>query len=87
LFTTSFIIFKFYAKVVILTYIWGLGLNQLTDATAKANSYFDALSYLCRMGTKLIKLFVLENILQHFENKKVDEMSCVVRIHLVKNNP
>ena len=49
-----------------------------------ANSYFDALCYLCIMGTELIKLFVPEYILQHFDYEKLEEMSGVIRIHLVE---
>jgi len=32
-----------------------------------ANYYFDALFYVCFMGTELIELFVLENILQYVD--------------------
>ena len=49
-----------------------------------AISHFDALDYLCKMEKELISLFVPENILEHFEYEKLEEVSGVIRIHLIE---
>ena len=40
--------------------------------------------YLCTMETSLIKLHVPEYILAHFEFERVEEISGVIRIHLIE---
>lgn len=49
-----------------------------------ANSYFDALLYICMMETSFIKLFVPDYILAHFEYEYLEEISGVIRIHLIE---
>jgi len=40
--------------------------------------------YLCGMETTLIKLHVPDDILAHFEYERIEEISGVIRIHLVE---
>lgn len=49
-----------------------------------AISHFDALMYLCEMNTELIKLFVPDYILAHFDYESYEEVSGVIRIYLVE---
>ena len=40
--------------------------------------------YLCRMKKGLISLLVPDNILEHFEYEDLEELSGVIRVHLIE---
>ncbi len=41
-------------------------------------------AYICQMSQELIKLFVPDYILEHFEHEQLEELSGVIHIHLAE---